>query len=72
MSLRHLGDGTTHLRNPHIARIARRQGLIEKLGTGIKLILESCEKENLRPLSFKKMQIALRLFFIFAKINRQI
>ncbi|HEU5280459.1 MAG TPA: RNA-binding domain-containing protein [Gammaproteobacteria bacterium] len=45
-----LGDGTTYLRNPHLAHLARRAGLVEKLGTGIRMIFESCDKVNLiRP-----------------------
>jgi predicted HTH transcriptional regulator len=31
MNIHHLGDGITHLRNPHLARMARRLGLVEKL-----------------------------------------
>lgn len=29
--LSQLGDGTTYLRNPNLARLARRLGLVEKL-----------------------------------------
>ena len=44
-----LGDSTTYLRNPNIARLARKVGLVEKLGTGIGLIKQSCRKKGLQP-----------------------
>jgi ATP-dependent DNA helicase RecG len=48
VSLNNLGDGTTFLRNPTLARLARKSKLVEKLGTGIKLIFESCKQMNLK------------------------
>lgn len=48
VDLEALGDGTTYLRNPNLARLARRWGLVEKLGTGIQLIFESCHKTRLQ------------------------
>ena len=44
VDINNLGDGTTYLRNPHVAKLARRLKLLEKLGTGIKLIFEECKK----------------------------
>jgi predicted HTH transcriptional regulator len=50
VSTANLGDGTTVLRNLLVARLARKMNLIEKLGTGIRLIFDSCEKAGLvRP-----------------------
>lgn len=65
MNIHHLGDGSTHLRNPHLARIARRLGLVEKLGSGIKLILESCRKINLRPPEFQEGADSVKVVFSF-------
>lgn len=42
-----IGDGTTYLRNPHLMRLARHLGLVEKLGTGVRLIFRSCEEAGL-------------------------
>jgi ATP-dependent DNA helicase RecG len=61
-----LGDGTTVLRNPHIARLARRLGILEKLGSGIRLIFMSCEKFGIeKPIyhedgDFVKLVFSLR------------
>lgn len=66
MGLQHLGDGTTYLRNPHIARMARRFGLVEKLGTGIKLILDSCRKAGLQVPIFEEGADSVKVIFSFA------
>ncbi len=58
-----LGDGTTYLRNPHLVRIARRFGLIEKLGTGIKLIFESCQKAGLKKPEFIEGADSVKIIF---------
>lgn len=61
----HLGDGITCLRNPHLAHLARKFKLVEKLGTGIKLILDSCAKAGLdRPL-FKEDGDFVKVIFRF-------
>lgn len=60
-----LGDGTTYLRNPNLARIARRLGLLEKLGTGIKMILESCSKANIMTPQFIESADSVKLVFRF-------
>lgn len=65
MGPHHLGDGTTYLRNPHIARIARRLGLVEKLGTGIKLIFESFEKRGLQTPIFEEGSDSVKVIFSF-------
>ena len=46
VSIDNLGDGITHLRNPALARMAHKIGLIEKLGSGIKLIFDSCAENK--------------------------
>ncbi len=48
VDINNLGDGTTYLRNPVIARIAHKMGLIEKLGSGIRLIFDSCKAVGLK------------------------
>lgn len=68
MSLKNLGDGTTFLRNPTLAKIARRLRLIEKLGSGIKIILDSCKKEKLKMPSFFEDGDFFKVVFYFEKI----
>jgi ATP-dependent DNA helicase RecG len=65
MNIHHLGDGITHLRNPHLARIARRLGLVEKLGTGIKLILDSCRKMGIKSPEFQEGADSVKVIFNF-------
>lgn len=61
----HLGDGTTYLRNPHLARVARRFGLAEKLGTGIKLIFESCQLAGLKKPEYIESADSIKVVFSF-------
>jgi predicted HTH transcriptional regulator len=67
MSLKNLGDGTTFLRNPTLAKIARKLRLIEKLGSGIKLIFDSCKKEKLKKPLFYEDGDFLKIVFYFEK-----
>jgi len=67
MSLKNLGDGTTFLRNPTLAKIARKLRLIEKLGSGIRLIFDSCKKEKLKKPSFYEDGDFLKVVFYFEK-----
>jgi ATP-dependent DNA helicase RecG len=60
-----LGDGTTYLRNPTLAKIARRYGIVEKLGTGIKLVLESCKKAHLQPPEYIEGADSVKVVFNF-------
>lgn len=60
-----LGDGTTYLRNPHLVRLARRFGLIEKLGTGIRVIFESCKKAGLKKPEFIESADSVKVIFYF-------
>jgi predicted HTH transcriptional regulator len=60
-----LGDGTTYLRNPNLARVARRLGLVEKLGTGIKLMIESCKKHKMRKPEFIEGADSVKVVFYF-------
>ena len=62
---KHLVDGTTYLRNPVIARLMRRFGLIEKLGTGIRLIQESCAQVGLAAPEFIDGADSVKVVFRF-------
>lgn len=68
--LNNLGDGTTYLRNPHLARIARRMGLIEKLGTGIRLMFESCAKAGITKPVFLEGADSVKVVFSFSPAEK--
>jgi len=65
VDLSNLGDGTTYLRNPSLARVARQFGIIEKLGTGIRLILESCKKLGIKKPEFVEGADSVKVIFYF-------
>jgi ATP-dependent DNA helicase RecG len=69
LDLNHLGDGTTYLRNPNLARIARRLGVVEKLGTGIRSILESCIKAGIKKPEFIEGADSVKVVFSFLPIK---
>lgn len=60
-----LGDGTTYLRNPHIAKLARRLKLVEKLGTGIKLIFDECSAHGIKRPEYHEDGDFVKLIFFF-------
>jgi len=60
-----LGDGTTYLRNPTLARIAHKMGLVEKLGSGIRLIFDSCRKMNLKKPIYSEEGDFVKITFYF-------
>lgn len=61
-----LGDGTTYLRNPNLARIARRLKLVEKLGSGIRLMIESCKKHKIKRPEFIEGADSVKVIFYFS------
>jgi len=65
LSIKNLGDGTTYLRNPTVAKIARKYKLIEKLGSGIKLIFESCKEAGIRKPEFNEDGDFVKVTFFF-------
>jgi len=67
VSTSNLGDGTTFLRNPTIARLARKSKLVEKLGSGIRLIIDECEKWNLKKPEFNEDGDFVKVTFYFEK-----
>lgn len=69
VDLDHLGDGTTYLRNPTLARIARQFGIIEKLGTGIKLIFDSCSKARIKKPEYIESADSVKVIFYFLPVE---
>lgn len=67
VSLDNLGDGTTFLRNPTLAKLARKSKLVEKLGTGIKLIFESCKHMNLKEPEYNDEGDFVKVTLFFEK-----
>jgi len=49
-----LGDGTSYIRNRVMCMIARRMGLMEKRGTGIRLIMDAMRNANMAPPIFEE------------------
>lgn len=70
VDLENLGDGTTFLRNPHIARLAHRLGLIEKLGSGIRLIFDSCKNAGLKAPQYTEGADTVKVTFYFERIRQ--
>jgi len=70
IDLENLGDGTTFLRNPHIARLAHRMGLVEKLGSGIRLIFDSCNKVGLKPPQYLEGGDTVKITFYFEHLKQ--
>jgi ATP-dependent DNA helicase RecG len=71
ISIENLGDGTTFLRNIVVARIARKMRLMEKLGTGIRLIFDSCRLAGLRKPEFNESGDFVKLTFYFERVPRR-
>ncbi|OFZ81314.1 MAG: hypothetical protein A2583_10325, partial [Bdellovibrionales bacterium RIFOXYD1_FULL_53_11] len=67
VSVNNVGDGTTFLRNPTIARLARQHKLIEKLGSGVRLIYDLCKKEGLKKPVFNEDGDFVKITFFFEK-----
>ena len=63
VDLESLGDGTTYLRNPHVARIAHKMG--EKLGTGVRLIFDSCREAGLKRPIYHEGADSVKVTFSF-------
>ncbi len=56
VSVSNLGDGTTYLRNHVVANIARKMKLVEKIGSGIRLIFDSCRDAGLKRPRYEKAE----------------
>jgi ATP-dependent DNA helicase RecG len=70
VDLENLGDGTTFLRNPHIARIAHRMGLVEKLGSGIRLIFDSCKEAGLKQPKYEEGTDSVKITFYYEHVKQ--
>ena len=69
ISVETLGDGTTYLRNPNITRLARKYRLVETLGSGIRLIFDSCKRQHLKQPEFDASGDFVRLTFHFKEMD---
>ncbi len=65
VDLNHLGDGITYLRNPVLVKLARHMKLIESLGTGIRLIFDSCYKAGITPPVYHDEGDFVKVIFYF-------
>ena len=64
-----LGEGITHLRNPIIGRMAHKMEIIEKLGSGIKLIFDSCLKLKIVPPEYNENGDYVKVIFRFQPLK---
>lgn len=71
MDLKNLGDGTTYIRNRVICSLARKIRLMEKRGTGIRLIIDSCEAEGKVAPIFEEGADWVKLTFKFLSPKKQ-
>ena len=67
VDINNLGDGSTYLRNPLMAKIGHKLRLIEKLGSGIPLIYASCARESLKQPQYLSDGDFVKLIFFFEK-----
>ncbi len=67
ISPENIGDGSTYLRNPLLAKFARKLRLIEKLGSGIRTIFEECKKMKIRRPDFFEDGDFVKVVFYFEK-----
>lgn len=65
VDIKNLGDGTTYLRNPHLAMLARRHKIIEKLGTGIRLIFDACRQAGIKQPKYCEDGDFVKVIFYF-------
>lgn len=54
VNIDNLGEGITHLRNPVLGRMLHRMGMIEKLGSGIRAMFDSCRAAKLALPTFSE------------------
>ncbi len=65
INMENLTEGYTYLRNPVVARIARRMGLAEKMGSGIKLIFDSCKEARIKAPKYSENGDFVKITFFF-------
>jgi predicted HTH transcriptional regulator len=66
-----LGDGTSYIRNRVICHLARRLGLIEKRGTGIRLMQDAMAEAGLGPPEFVEGQLSFKVSLAFAAAGKE-
>lgn len=66
VDINNLGEGITYLRNPSLAQAFRKLGLIERLGSGIRIIFESCLKAGLKKPHYQENGDFVKLIFFFS------
>jgi ATP-dependent DNA helicase RecG len=69
VTVSNLGDGISHLRNPILARFARRLRLVEKLGSGVRLMIDSCTKAGISPPQFYEEGDYVKVIFSYEKVK---
>ncbi len=69
ISPQNIGDGSTFLRNPLLAKFARKLKLIEKLGTGILTMISSCKEAGIKPPEFSENGDFVKVVFWFEKLH---
>lgn len=65
VDVNHLGGGMTYLRNPHLVMLARRLHLVERLGTGIKMIFDACREVGLKKPAYYEGGDFVKVVFSF-------
>ena len=65
-----LGDGTSYIRNRVLCTLARRMGLIEKRGTGIKLIQDAMDEAGLPAPVFEEGALWFRVTLNMVSASR--
>jgi ATP-dependent DNA helicase RecG len=70
ITISNLGDGSSHLRNPLLAKFARRLGLAEKLGSGVREMIDSCTKANIVPPEFSEDGDYVKVIFYIQPIKK--
>lgn len=65
VDINNLGDGITYLRNPILVRLAHKMHLVETLGSGIRLMYESCYKAGVRAPEFHEEGDFVKVIFYF-------
>ena len=71
LTIHNLGDGSTSLRNPLLAKLAHKARLVEKLGTGIRYIYDECKRCRLKTPEFREDGDFVKVIFYFEKQIRE-
>jgi ATP-dependent DNA helicase RecG len=71
VNVNNLGEGITHFRNPILGRMSHKMGIIEKLGSGIKLIFDSCKKAGIVAPIFREDGDYVKVIFQFEPLKNE-